>query len=127
MVAWTETGVEGKGVDERKEVVLASWVNEDETMVYWPLSNSRWHLVNDSVPNVPNEDRDVKWGHYPVDEVRLRNATEEECEDLLKVDSQVDAQVSCTSKFVQPTKFTFVWQSTRNVWEQFLSLPMERL
>ena len=69
MVAWTETSVKENGVDKRKEVVLASWVNEDETMVYWPLSNSRWHLGH----------VEVIWGHYPVDEVRLRNATEEEC------------------------------------------------
>ena len=117
MVAWTETSVEGKGVDERKEVVLASWVDDDESMVYWPLSNSRWHLVNDLVPNVPNEDKNVIWGHYPVDEVRLRYGTEADCEELLKVNSQVEEKVSCASKFVQPNNFTFVSQLTRNGWE----------
>ena len=86
MVAWTETSEISEGVEMRKEMVLASWLSNDEADVFWPSGNYRYHLINGSVP-------DSDWYTFPVDAIIARDLSEEECEKVLNQMSQEETEV----------------------------------
>ena len=67
-------------------MVLGSWLSADEAVVYWPTDNYRFHLIRESTPS---ED----WSQFPVNDIRLRDASEEDCEKLMAEMSQEDSEV----------------------------------